>query len=416
MNAAFQAMRSESPDGRRPRGRSSSPADSLKEAAAVRERSEDRNEMFRRGRDRAQMPSFMSPTPSEIKEKFEDLEWLQRKRLLEGMQDQTSASRWTLDLGDEVKLRNRYLNIQPWAHNRIHLDVGPGQHDYINASPILLRTTKSKRDVKYIASQGPKEGQFNHIWRMIWDETANPAVVVMLTQTYESGREKCMQYFPETMENNTMTFDENEFGDNFSAVVKLLEVHSDPISRSTVRKLRLSVGSKSKTVWHLLFAGWPDFSVPEGADRAALVELINLSSRKNTASGSPRIVHCSAGVGRSGTFITLDYLLRELKEGALVRHSSPPGSPERGDPVFTTVNLLREQRMTMVQSEMQLNLIYQLLKEQWQQINTPAPSRTPSSHGFRRKEKIDKNLEDPQRLGNIDHTGARATPGVPYVP
>ncbi|KAI9844902.1 MAG: hypothetical protein M1837_005188 [Sclerophora amabilis] len=365
MSSATHAFNPESVPAKRTRGRSSSPGEPPENSPlSVRSRSEDRNAQSRRARDEVRMPSYLNQTPFEVKEKFEELEWMQRKRLLDGHQDPGPSSRWAREQAFEAKLRNRYMNVEPWANNRIHLKVPPDCCDYINASPIAVQSSKTKETTRYIATQGPKQGQFNHIWRMIWQETSDPAVIVMLTQTSEAGRDKCFQYFPEDFDNDTLTYDgEDDFGDGFVATVRLLESSADSSSRSTIRKLVLSVGDESKTVWHLLFAGWPDFSIPEGEDRAALVELIKLSEQRNSTSTNPRIVHCSAGVGRSGTFITLDHLLREMEEGSLVEPPSTP--PPDTDVVFETVNHLREQRMTMVQSEAQLNFIYQLLNEWW---------------------------------------------------
>src|SRR5436305_4070175 len=91
----------------------------------------------------------------------------------------------------------------------------------------------------------------------------------------------------------------------------------DDAARTTVRKLRMAVGDATKIVWHLQFTGWPDFMVPTGPDKAALLELIALSNALHTAPESPRIVHCSAGVGRTGSFITLDHLLAAIEADAI---------------------------------------------------------------------------------------------------
>jgi protein-tyrosine phosphatase len=219
----------------------------------------------------------------------------------------------------------------------------------------------------------------HHFWRMIAHETSSTAVVVMLTQTWEAGRDKCYQYFPLNVEDDPMIINEaDEFGDGFRAEVRLLELSTDTTSCSTVRKISLKTKEKKKEegeeiereietekiVWHLLFEGWPDFTVPEGENRTALLHLIKLSAAKNEHPDNPRIIHCSAGVGRSGTFITLDWLLGELEQGQLWDEFAKEGEEEK-DPIFDAVNELRTQRMTMVQSDSQYWFIYQVLKEQW---------------------------------------------------
>ncbi|KAI9839064.1 MAG: hypothetical protein M1838_004407 [Thelocarpon superellum] len=308
------------------------------------------------------LPLFLGQSRTEIQEKFQELEWLQRERLHQGSGTEEIGVRWHRESDDEVKLRNRYLNVQPWKHHRIHLQVPADRCDYINASPVMLADSRTKAERRFIATQGPKMEHFNHFWRMIWHETGATAVIVMLTQTMEAGREKCAQYFPEHLDEPTLAVpDRDEFGDGFAPSVTLLEVTHDEASRSCARKLQLVVGEESKIVWHLLFTGWPDFGVPEGSDREALLELIKLSNEKNVERTNPRVVHCSAGVGRSGTFIALDHLLAELEQG--VFDELPFHSDD--DAVFDTVNSLREQRMTMVQGDGQLHFIYQMLRLKW---------------------------------------------------
>lgn len=195
---------------------------------------------------------------------------------------------------------------------------------------------------------------------MIWDEGGDTSVVIMLTQTHESGREKCFQYFPADLQNPIIRVNEaNEFGDGFLATVELIEHRFDKLTRSNVRKLKLTSGKKSKTVWHYLFDGWPDFLIPENEDRAALLELIQEMNEHAGDSALPRFVHCSAGVGRTGTFIALDYLLQELKDGAF------ESMPQERDPIAETVNELRKQRMMMVQGDTQFEFLYDFMKEQW---------------------------------------------------
>ena len=210
---------------------------------------------------------------------------------------------------------------------------------------------------------------------MVWHETADPAVIVMLTQIWEAGREKCFQYFPRSLEEDTITI-EGETGakGNFQATVKLLSVEEHAEARATIRNLRLTVHDQQKIVRHILFGLWPDFSTPEANDRNAIPALSRLSSRLSGTPESPRIIHCSAGVGRSGTFIALDHLLAETDEGSL---DDFPEASET-DVIFDTVNALREQRMTMVQSDVQFNLIYQMIRQRWLSRRLNSSSDFPS--------------------------------------
>jgi len=291
---------------------------------------------------------------SDIRRKFFDLESLQTQRL----NSTDENGRWHVDESSQARARNRYSNIIPWESNRIRLNVPKECCDYINASLITLKSQKDDSVKRYIATQGPREGQFNHMWRMIWQETSDIAVVVMLTKTSELGRDKCFQYYPEDNSIPWHIRDNGEFNDGFQATITLLDKRRDTKSASTVRKLLLQVGDKKKIVWHLLFKGWPDYNVPEGDDKAALIELIKLANEKNAGRSNPLIVHCSAGVGRSGTFITLDHFIREIDGGAIsVR--------EQKDLVFETVDRLREQRMFMVQSPVQFQFIYDVLQERF---------------------------------------------------
>ncbi|KAL5357876.1 protein-tyrosine phosphatase-like protein [Aspergillus floccosus] len=320
--------------------------------------------------DTDEVPPFLCQSLQEIHQKFDELEWIQRARINEGSMAQDPSHRWALEDDPEVKARNRYMNVQAWANSRIHLRVPDGKCDFINASPIVLRDSLSQEERRYIATQGPKFGNITHFWQMVFHETKDVGVIVMLTQTFESGREKCSQYFPLSSQNPTMILREDE-SDHFAnddseedmedgvlGHVTLLETVVDIQSRSEVRKLQLTFGSESKIVWHFLFSGWADYSKPEGEDRDALLHLIKLSASKCTPD-NPRIVHCSAGVGRTGTFIALDHLLLELESEQLLKATDPDV-----DPVYETVNQMREQRMMMVYNEMQLHFIYEVLREQ----------------------------------------------------
>ncbi|KAF2731080.1 hypothetical protein EJ04DRAFT_526442 [Polyplosphaeria fusca] len=312
-------------------------------------------------------PAFLQlsrPGRTDIHNKFVDLEWEQRKRLADSQNpDGDATSQWAKCGSDEVQNRNRYANVDPYRNNRVKLKVPEGYSDYINASPIVLERTKSGAVSNFIATQGPKGDSFSHIWRMIWNETKSPAVVIMLTQTHESGREKCFQYYPRSPSSPNLPVNpHDEFEDNFKHNVTLVNLTDDEDTRAQIRELDMTNedGSETRKIWHLLFGAWPDFSVPEGADRAALLNLLAMSQAKNEDDAeNPRIVHCSAGVGRSGTFIALDWLLQELADGSL------DTVEDDQDPIVAVVETLRNQRMMMVQGEPQFTFLYDVIRERW---------------------------------------------------
>ena len=221
---------------------------------------------------------------------------------------------------------------------------------------------------------------------MLASEERNPAVVVMLTQTHEAGREKCFQYYPLSPEEPPLQIppDDEEGEGGWKGEVRLESIETDTASRSEVRRMRLQAGREGEgteelEIRHLLFSGWPDFLIPEGEDKTALLELVRLSASLNrptdetdaqpngatapahdllNTSENPRIVHCSAGVGRSGTFIALDYLLSLLYSNEL------DNIDDDKDPIAEIVDDMRKQRMMMVQGESQFNFLYEVLKEQ----------------------------------------------------
>lgn len=252
---------------------------------------------------------------------------------------------------------------------------------------------------------------------MLAAETSSPAVVVMLTQTHEAGREKCFPYFPDGTSTSVLKLPrDGECEPGFEGTVELLSCEYDASTRSTIRKLLLKTRSttsiadgeapetaaqgnpakedqwQEKEIHHLLFSGWADFSIPEGENKHAMLQLINLSLRLNSAptppptssfpshgdhaiplpqnnpdsapqppaSLNPRIVHCSAGVGRSGTFIALDYLLSQLEHGLL------DSVADDQDCIAEVVDKLRQQRMMMVQGEEQFIFLYEVLRDAWQ--------------------------------------------------
>ena len=268
-------------------------------------------------------------------------------------------------------------------------------------------------------TKGPKRNGINHFWQMVWHETADVAVIVMLTALYDGQREKCCQYYPTDSTSGPVEIGLTDAeGAPVAGSLRLVNSRHDEASRSTIRTISLvGPAEQEKTVHHFHFLAWPDYGVPLGADREALSALFRQTREHSGGWGNPRIVHCSAGVGRSGTFMALEHLIDELEAGQLDNISddpSPtltptavqgtpaagvadavdsaieenPGKPKyhhphrvRNDPVFATVNRLREQRMYMVQSDAQYAFLYDFLADAYRQRHerfsfAPPPPRS----------------------------------------
>ena len=208
---------------------------------------------------------------------------------------------------------------------------------------------------------------------MVWQETTDVAVIIMLTQTYDGSMEKCFQYFPLNSEAGAYKIEPaGGTGGTSEGSVTYIETTSEPGSKTEIRRLSLRFGNETRDVWHLFFSGWSDFAVPENEDRAALLELLRLSAEKNSTPSNPRIIHCSAGVGRSGTFIALEYLLAQAESGAIA------DVEDSTDMVFDVVNCLREQRMLMVQMDTQYQFLYDVVKEEYERRRSALASGHPS--------------------------------------
>ncbi|RFU30982.1 hypothetical protein B7463_g5358, partial [Scytalidium lignicola] len=333
-----------------------------------------------------QMPSFLLSSETELHQKFTELQRLEEERLQEKSKGSNLDTQWArLDVD---RVLDRYSNVQPWYHNRIQLQVPEGYNDYINASPIRLEPTasrqgdndaKSRVQDRYICMQGPKQETIDHVWHMIWhsashSSSSSPAVIIMLTPTHvphpidpSSVMEKCFPYYPLDASSPPLIINEHsQLGEGFKASIRFVE--KEEVAEGAdleVRKLAMKVDGEEteKTIWHLLYPMWPDFGALEEKNLDSLLALMALSREKNTDAENPRVVHCSAGVGRSGTFVALEFLIGELESGAW---KSLAVEQEDFDPVFNAVNQLRMQRRTMVQAYEQFAFLYLVLKKMWE--------------------------------------------------
>ncbi|XP_075787103.1 receptor-type tyrosine-protein phosphatase alpha isoform X3 [Pelodiscus sinensis] len=240
---------------------------------------------------------------------------------------------------EENKEKNRYVNILPYDHSRVHLTPVEGvpDSDYINASFINGYQDKNK----FIAAQGPKEETVNDFWRMIWEQ--NTATIVMVTNLKERKECKCAQYWPDQ---GCWTYG------NIRVSVEDVTVLVD----YTVRKFCIQqVGDVTnkkpqRLVTQFHFTSWPDFGVP--FTPIGMLKFLKKVKTCNPQYAGAIVVHCSAGVGRTGTFIVIDAMLDMM-------HA------ERKVDVYGFVSRIRAQRCQMVQTDMQYVFIYQALLEHY---------------------------------------------------
>jgi protein-tyrosine phosphatase len=336
----------------------------------------------------AMMPVFLRD--SDIEAKFKELLWMERNRMAFGV-NSPERSEHKPDRFRHAEIKHpsmagmdRYTNIKPWGHNRIRLRVAGPDLDYVNASPIVLTSPSdpSRPPLKYIAMQGPTRQSLDYVWRMMAEQLTSPIVIVQLTNMYENNEEKCFPYFPfdssvapqsavqrhaEHPDGHAqwaLNRQETSWKDGWTADLRHAETKVLAGGAIELRQLLFKVQGEEneRVVWHFLYTKWPDFGVPAMEDLDSFFELMRLSQEYNTA-GIPRVIHCSAGVGRTGTFIALEHLIRELDAGYLQNYDA--AGHDRPDLIFATVNALREQRKTMVQAPLQLAFIYKVMQKLW---------------------------------------------------
>nr|XP_033491214.1 receptor-type tyrosine-protein phosphatase eta isoform X7 [Epinephelus lanceolatus] len=243
-------------------------------------------------------------------EEFEDL------KLVGTAQSKTHA------LTLENKPKNRYNNVLPYDSSRVKLSIihGSPYDDYINAN--YMPGYNSRKE--FIAAQGPLPTTVNEFWRMIWEK--NVQTLVMLTRCNEQGRVKCEQYWAPGIKH----FDN----------ITVTTTSEIPLEDWTIRDFDIKnvKTAETRSVRHFHFTAWPDHGVPQTTELLISFRHLVREHMDQYSRHSPTVVHCSAGVGRTGTFIAIDHLIYQIEREYYVD-------------VYGIVHDLRMHRPLMVQTE-----------------------------------------------------------------
>ena len=224
---------------------------------------------------------------------------------------------------------NRYSDVLPYSDTIVKVSSG----EYINANWV----SGPSEDQDFVATQGPLECTRNSFWKIVWEHKIE--LIIMMTDIKEGGKVKCDQYFPEEDPISTGDFEiaQLDYREEFPTLF--------------VRELEISMGEETRNVTHMQSIAWPDHGTPEIEEE---FESIKYLLEAIMRAEKPVLVHCSAGVGRTGTLIALYHMIKVTQ--ALKRNSRIS--------VFGTVRRLREQRWGMVQTKDQYDFLYKFM-EAW---------------------------------------------------
>ena len=230
---------------------------------------------------------------------------------------------------------DRYSDIKPYKHNKISINNG---QRYINASPINI----GKKEKYFISTQGPKPETIEDFWTMVYENNSN--VIVMLCNVTEGGRIKCENYW------------EKPQMKKFS-----VEIQNEEKSKMhTIRTLKLKIKEKNeeRIINQIHFTAWPDHGIPDISDGKVFQDFCEINQKVDELNNknNPMIVHCSAGVGRTGTFVSMYLLEKEINEQIKAKVEFIKFN------IFNLVRKIKEMRMYMVQAPPQYEFIYSYVR------------------------------------------------------
>jgi len=274
--------------------------------------------------------------------------------------------------------KNRYNDVFPYDEKRIKLQVieGVDGSDYINASWVgdypLSANPKA-----YICSQGPQSDEtVFDFWRMVLE--CKVKYVVMLTLLFEEDNgnqvEKCSKYWPES--GNTIKFND-------------VEVHTESIDKeeaTETRYLKVTRGSDSRNVVQIHFQKWLDRNVPADDDFSKLLDKVD--KLVTSPEDAPMLVHCTAGVGRSGVFCLIRSYIKYLKKYVDENKSLPDMRVARA------VYEFRKDRMGMIQNALQYEFVYKFLRREFENLEEYAKTLPQDEKKTDEKKTEDKNTDD----------------------
>ncbi|XP_065186354.1 tyrosine-protein phosphatase non-receptor type 1-like [Sycon ciliatum] len=301
----------------------------------------------------------------------------------------------------ESKTRNRYRDVLPADQSRVSLEVEGGQCDYINANFVEIEDVGRQ----YILTQGPLPHTAEHFWQMVWEKKSKG--VAMLNKVVEKAMRKCHQYFP--ARDVTSADGEPLTSLSFGPFHIKLESSVDK-GGFVINTLSLSNSESdepAREVLHFHYRMWPDFHLPNTAeDFLNYLWGLRDSGCFDSDVGS-LVVHCSAGIGRSGTLILVDVCLREIE----LRGDLP------GAKIEEYLQRMRRQRFGLIQTPEQLRFAYLAIAEGIERINLPssAPTSTTGDDDTEPTEAATQETAPPVPVADYKTTekpAAEATPST----